>query len=124
MNNFLKPTTFKIILALVLALIWFLGPILYGRIAVNSGNTPENSNLAMVIVDSINYATGIIFYPPAFIFNLFVPKSFIVNSLLNNTHGYILFLSSIAYILLILIESYLISCIIFYIVSAVVSSRR
>lgn len=116
MNKFFKPTAFKIILALVLVLIWFLGPIFYGRIAVNESF--QHPSGALTTINYVNSATEIIFYPVKFIFNVFTPQNFILESLSSGAYQFIIFLSSIAFLMLVITEAYLIICVVFWLFPA------
>lgn len=123
MKKFFRPTISKAILTIILALAEFAGPIIYGRVAIITENGPEASNyLIGLLVNLLNYTATIIFYPVHLIFNFFVTKDFVVNSIANGTQ-YILFLFSCIFFLAILLEAYLISCVIFYIISTFTNKK-
>ncbi|GEM_PF-3789245 len=110
MNKFLKPTFFKIIITVVILLIAFGGNILYSRSIIFTENGFEEPNL---VIRTINYISGIILYPASSIAVIII-RLLSVNPINFNPYGATENFISLFFIFLpfVIIEGYLISCII------------
>lgn len=109
MKKFLKLTAFKIILTIIIVLAAFGGNLLYSSSITVIEDKIVEPNLT---IRTINFVSNIIFYPARLINNLFITKSFIDNLIINGSQNYIILLFLFSFLLPVILEAYLISCII------------
>lgn len=107
MNIFLRPTIFKVIITLLIFLVVFGGGVLYSHsftITANGFSPP--TNLFVITL----YNIGNIIYYPVHVIISFISIKMTLSAYQNNPFP-LYFVSGISFLLVIL-ESYLISCII------------
>ena len=124
MKNFLRPTISKITFTTLLILINFIGPIIYDRTLIFTENGPvlPNSLLGM-FANALNSIGTIIFYPIYFINSFFITKTFTQNLIYNNSQISMIFIVLFAVLLPVIIEAYLLSCAVFYIISFFITKK-
>lgn len=114
MNKFFKLTSFKIILTIIITTIPFVAEIIYGKSTIVYENAVKIQTSSAVMI--LHQASNILLLPVRFVNSLFLTlhgKDFLTSS------GSLDILLFLIYFAILLIESYILSCLFSFIIDRV-----